>query len=65
MKDYHDLSLELYALWLAFVFETLRKKSISSFESDPTHCFSTRGYSWNAMLRFIDIKLKLISDIKK
>ena len=41
------------------MFETFRKKSINSFELDPSHYYSTR---WDAMLRFTDVNLKLISD---
>ena len=50
---------------MACVFETFRKESINSFELDPTHFVSTPDHSWDAKLRFIDIDLKLISDVKK
>ena len=65
MKDYHDLYLKVDALLLACVFETFKKESINSFELDPAHYSSTPGYSWDAMLRFTYVNLKLISDIKK
>ena len=50
---------------MACVFGTLRKEWINSFEIDPAQFVSTPGYSWDAMQRFLDIDLKLISDVKK
>ena len=32
---------------------------------DPCHYFSSRGLSWNAMLKMIVVKLEKISDIYK
>ena len=45
--------------------ETVRKESTNSFELDPAHYLSTPGYSWDGMLRFIDVNLKLISGTGK
>ena len=42
-----------------------RDKSIDYFELDPTYYFSSPGYSLNALLRFTDVNLKLISDVEK
>ena len=38
---------------------------MNSFELDPAHYLSTPENGWDAMLRFIDVNLKLISDIEK
>ena len=65
MKDYRHFLLTVDVLLWSFVFETLRKESISYFELDPDHYLSTPGYSWNEMLRFVDANLKLISDTEK
>ena len=35
------------------------------FELDPAHYLSTPENGWDAMLRFIEVNLKLISDIEK
>ena len=35
------------------------------FELDPDHYLPNPGCSWDAMLRFTDVNLKLISDIGK
>ena len=64
MKDYHDLYLKVDVLLLACVFEIFGKESINSFELEPAYYVSTPSYSWDAMLRFTDINLKLISDIE-
>ena len=64
IKDYHDLYLKVDVLLLACVFETFRKESINSFELNPYCYLTTTGYSWCAVLRFICVSLKLISDIE-
>ena len=46
------------------VFETFTKESKNLFELDCAPYVSTPGYSWDAMLRFTGVNLKLISDIK-
>ena len=65
IKDYHDLYLKVDVLLLAWMFETFKKESINSFELDADHYLFTPSYSWNAMLKFVDFNLKLISDIGK
>ena len=58
------IDLRVDVLLLACAFETFRKKSINSSELDPAHYLSTPGNNWNAMLKFTDVNLKLISDLK-
>ena len=65
MKDYHDLYLINNFVVLPCVSKAFRKKSMNSFHLDPAYYLSTPGYSWNAMLTFADVNLKLMSDIKK
>ena len=65
IKDYHDLYLKVDVLLLACGFETFRKESMNSFELDFAHYLSTLGYSWDAMLSFSDLNLRLISVIGK
>ena len=50
---------------VACVFEIFRKESINSYELDMDYYLSTLGYSWDAMLKFTDVNLKLTSDIEK
>ena len=49
-----------YVLLLVCVFETFRNESTNSFKSDPAHYLFTPECSWNAVLKFTDISLKLI-----
>ena len=65
MKDYHDFHLKVDFSLLASVFETSRKEFINSSELDSGHYLSTPYYSCDAMLRFTDPNLKLLSDIEK
>ena len=65
MKDYHDLHLKVDVFLLACAFENSRKELMNSFELDSAHYLSTLGYSWNAMLRFSNLNLKLVSVIEK
>ena len=65
MKEYHDLYWKVDVLLLGCVFETFRKESINFSELDPAYYLSTLGYSWDAMLRFTNVNLKLIPDIEK
>ena len=65
MKDYHDLYLKVDVLLLDCMLETFRKKPIFFFQLHLPHDSSTPGNSWDAMLRFTDVNLKLISDLEK
>ena len=65
MKNCHDLYLKVYVLLLVCVFQTFKKNPINFFELDPAHYSSISGCSWDAMLRFTDVNLNLISDTEK
>ena len=60
--DYHDLYLKCDVLILA-VFENFRKTGKEYYNLDPAHYFSCPGFAWDAILKMIDINLKLITDI--
>ena len=65
MNNIKYLFLKVDVSLLACVFKTFRKVSINSFELDPAHYLSTPGYDWDAVVRFTDVNLKLITDIEK
>ena len=65
IKDYHDLHLKVDVLLSACAFQTFTKESINYFKLDPVHYLSIAEYSWDAMLRFTNLNLKLISVIGK
>ena len=52
-------------LLLADVFEKFISESLKFYKLDPSHCFSSPGLNWDAMLKIIGIKFELISDIDK
>ena len=65
MKDYHEMYLKVDVLLLASVFETFRKESMNSLELDSHWYLYFPGYSWDGMLTFKNIDLKLISNSEK
>ena len=50
-------------LLLADFFEKLISTCLEYYGLDPSHCFSSPGLSWDAMLKMTKIELELISDI--
>ena len=54
----------MFCYWLVCL-KLLTNGPINSVELDPAHYLSTPGYSWDAVLMFTDVNLKLISDIRK
>ena len=63
MGEYHDLYLQSDILLLADVFENFRKTCLKYYKLDPCHYFTSPGLSWDAMLKMINIKLELMTDI--
>ena len=65
MGDYHDHYFKKDVLLLADVFEKFIGTCLKYYGLDPSHCFSSPGLSWDAMLKMTDVKLEKISDIDK
>ena len=63
MQDYHDLYLKSDVLLLADVFENFRKMALNTYHLDPIHNYSLPGLSWDAMLKYTNIELDLITDM--
>ena len=63
MGEYHDLYLKSDVFLLAGVFESFRKTCLQYYKLDPCHYFTSPGLSWNAMLKMINIKLELMTDV--
>ena len=63
MGEYHDLCLKSDVLLLADVFENFRKTCLQYYKLDPCHYFTSPGLSWDAMLKMINIKLELMTDV--
>ena len=65
MGDYHDHYLKKHVLLLADVFENFIDTYLKFYRLDPCHYFSSRGLSWDAMLKMTGVKLEKISHIDK
>ena len=63
MRDYYDLYVQTDTLLLADVFEKFREKCIEIYGLDPSYFYSAPGLAWQACLKKIKVKLKLLTDI--
>lgn len=63
LDEYSDLYLKTDVLLLADVFENFRNHCIESYELDPSYYCTLIGFAWDAMLKYIDIKFELLTDI--
>ena len=62
MDDYPDLYLKIDVLLLTAVFEKFISAFLEYYRLNPCHYFSSRGLSWNAMLKITGVKVELVSD---
>ena len=58
-----DLYLGSDVLLLTNIFENFRKTCLQYYKLDPCHYFTSPGLSWDAMLKMINIKLELMTDV--
>ena len=63
LGDYHDLYLVSDVLLLTDVLENFRKTCMQYYKLDPCHYFTSPDLSWDAMLKMINTKLELMTDI--
>ena len=63
LGQYHDLYLKTDVLLLCYVFEKFINVCLSYYNLDPSHCFSSLGLSWDAMLKMTGIQLEKINNI--
>ena len=64
LGDYHDMYLTYDVLLLADVMEYFRKLSLNYYKLDPVHYISLPSLSWDACLKFTNVKLELLTDIE-
>lgn len=65
LGEYSDIYLKTDTLLLADIFENFRTITIKSHKLDPAHYFTLPGLSWDAMLRFTNCRLELLTDYEQ
>lgn len=63
LKEYTEIYLKTDVLLLADVFENFRDSCLKIYKLDPAHYFTAPGFSWDAMLKYTEIRIELISNI--
>lgn len=65
LGEYSDLYLKIDVLLLVDVFENFRNTCHQIYKLDPAHYFTAPALSWDAMLKYTEVKLELLTDVDK
>lgn len=63
LGDYSDLYMKTDILLLADVFENFRTTCFNIYKLDPAHYYTTPGLSFDAMLKYTQVRIELITDV--
>jgi len=62
MEDFHDVYVKLDDVLLTDCMENFRLLGIQEYGSDPAHCWTLTGYTWQCCLKMTNLELQLITD---
>ena len=62
LGDYHNFYLLNNVLLLIDMFENFRDVCLQYFGFDPTHNYTSPGFSWQAPLKMTNVELDLLTD---
>lgn len=63
LGDYSDIYLKSDVLLLADIFENFRTICLNTYKLDPAQYFTAPSLSFDAMLRYTDVELELLTDV--